>query len=164
MRPVTVQQRRLSARLCSHRKKKEAKKELKAAAQEKKKEERQQQFAALTEEEKKERILNQKRRKRERDEEKEQRAKKLTQASDNAPKVVVDLDFWDKMKEGEQISLVSQLGFCIGVNRKADAPCSLHYTRWDKRALLCRESYSTKLLASTSATFNACASNNSRNP
>lgn len=99
--------------------------------QENKKEERAQEFAALTEEEKNERRLAQKRRKRERDDEKEQRMKKLKKAADNAPKIIIDLDFWDKMKEGEQVSLVSQLGFCVGANRKADAPCSLHYTRFD---------------------------------
>lgn len=110
---------------------KAAKKERNAAATEKKKQEWAQQLTSMTEQEREEHKQEVKSRKRARDQEKQQKIKKLKEAPDTAPKIVVDLDFWDKMREGEQRSLVSQLGFCIGANRKSDEPCSLHYTRCD---------------------------------
>jgi Trm5-related predicted tRNA methylase len=54
---------------------------------------------------------------------------RVLEAQEKAPKVIVDLGFWDKMTEQERRSLVSQLGFCVGSNKKANAPCSLHFTR-----------------------------------
>jgi Trm5-related predicted tRNA methylase len=46
-------------------------------------------------------------------------------------KVVIDLDFPGKMTEREVTSLVQQLSYSVSCNRKAAAPCALHFTRYD---------------------------------
>lgn len=83
----------------------------------------------MTEEERQQHIENQRTKKRGRAEEKQKKIKRLKEAQDCTPKIIIDLDFWDKMIEKERVSLVSQLGFSVGANRRSDAPCSLHFTR-----------------------------------
>lgn len=108
---------------------KEAKKQAKAQKREQKRS-RQQEATPLTEEERaaKRAAIEDKSKQR------IHRAKVITerlqQAETIAPKLVIDLDFWDLMKDGFQRSLVSQLAFSAGCNKRSEKPCSVHLTRY----------------------------------
>jgi hypothetical protein len=47
----------------------------------------------------------------------------------------VDLDFEDKMTEGELRSLCQQLSYCYSANCNAEKPFSLHFTSLKARRL-----------------------------
>ena len=53
---------------------------------------------------------------------------RLTDAAKTGPHLVIDLDFWELMTEQERKSLVSQLAFCVGHNKRSEKPCGLHFT------------------------------------
>jgi tRNA (Guanine-1)-methyltransferase len=54
---------------------------------------------------------------------------RLQAADASGPRLIVDLDFWDLMTEQEHKSIVCQLAFSVGHNKRAAKPCSLHFTR-----------------------------------
>ena len=54
---------------------------------------------------------------------------RLEAADKSGPRLIIDLEFWALMTPQEQKSLVSQLAYCCGHNRRAEKPCSLHFTR-----------------------------------
>ena len=57
---------------------------------------------------------------------------------DKGQRVAVDLDFEDKMSQGELRSLCQQLSYCYSANCNAEKPFSLHYTSLKVR-VRCRE-------------------------
>lgn len=112
-----------------HRQRKEKKKEEKAVKREERKAHKVLRESSLTEEERAAKTAMREKRSRERIEHHAAVAKRLKEAEATAPKLVIDLSFWDKMTDGYQRSLVSQLAFSAGCNKKADKPCGMHFTR-----------------------------------
>eukprot|EP00892_Ulva_mutabilis_P006710 jgi/Ulvmu1/4410/UM002_0135.1 len=110
-----------------HRMKKEAKKKEKRKRQAERLQGRADQ-APLTEEERSAKRAAMQEKYNQRVERTKALAFKLQHAETNAPKLVLDLDFWNLMAEGSQRSLVSQLAFSAGCNKKSENPCSLHFT------------------------------------
>jgi Trm5-related predicted tRNA methylase len=64
-------------------------------------------------------------------------AAKLSAAAKDGPKLIIDLAFWNLMTPQEQKSLLSQLAFCAGLNKRAPVPFSLQFTRYSISAVLC---------------------------
>ena len=52
-----------------------------------------------------------------------------------APTVVIDLQFWDKMREGEQKSCMQQLMYSYSANKIAERPVRLAFTSTPPEAL-----------------------------
>ena len=112
-----------------HRQKKEAKKKEKQQKQAEKRAREGAERVQLSEEERAAKRAAMEKRAKQRHEEREAVADRLLEARITAPKLVLDLDFWDLMPDGSQRSLVSQLAFSSGCNKKSEKPCSLHFTR-----------------------------------
>lgn len=120
-----------------HKKRKQEKKEQHKLAQGEKRQLLKQRFDALSPEEQQRKREQAQARIQERTAAKAETSAKLKAAAKDGPKLVIDLDFWDLMMPQEQKSLLSQLAFCAGLNKRAPAPCSLHFTRCTPSCTVC---------------------------
>lgn len=109
---------------------KEAKRQEKAQKREQKRLRKQEDATPLTEEQRAAKRAAVENRSKQRIERAKVVAERLQEAESIAPKLVIDLGFWDLMKDGFQRSLVSQLAFSAGCNKRSEKPCSLHLTRY----------------------------------
>lgn len=113
-----------------YQQRKEEKKLEKAQRREEKRSRKLADTLPMTEEERAAKREAQKQRSRQRIDHVKAVAKRLQDAESDAPKLVLDLDFWDLMADGYRRSLVSQVAFSAGCNKKSVKPCSIHLTRW----------------------------------
>lgn len=112
-----------------YKQRKVARKEKHRVQQAEKKATKQAAFAALSEEEQEKRREERRALIALRGAERDAHLAKLDAAEQRGPKLIVDLDFWGLMHPQERKSMVSQLAHCAGVNKRAAAPCALHFTR-----------------------------------
>jgi hypothetical protein len=120
-----------SFRLHEHYKKRKVEKKAERKEQQAlKKQRKQAEFTALTPEKQQDKRQKAQQAAKEREEVHTKMLTKLQAADEHGPKLIIDLDFWDLMNHQERKSLVSQLAFCVGHNKRAAEPCSLHFVRY----------------------------------
>mmetsp|Transcript_109173 Transcript_109173/g.189161 ORF Transcript_109173/g.189161 Transcript_109173/m.189161 type:complete len:380 (-) Transcript_109173:1217-2356(-) len=124
-RSLSKNQQRKEIRRCNIARKKAERKQERQEAYAKRKRQEEDDWQALTEEQRSAKLAATEQRRTERAAIKQQALQQWQVAYDRAPRVVVDMDFDSKMKDGEIKSLAQQIMYCWSIIKQTEQPIQL---------------------------------------